>query len=162
MTRLLFDGAQTLFHILATSNSRHLILPGNAKPWECYLNCASEFSAWGKKSKYEKRKMQNSIRNYFLLFVLDSLFVLSKVGSWGLRSPLSVNATLNQHLKCEENLEWGEPPASSNKKEAQTVWRSLRVNISVHTQARTHLYMWLCSKSCIHTFQTWKMSTVES
>lgn len=31
MTRLLFDAGETVFHFLLTSNSRYLILTGNAK-----------------------------------------------------------------------------------------------------------------------------------
>ncbi len=49
----------------------------------------SEFSASGEPSKYEKQ----SVWNYFLLVVLGSALVFSKVGSWGLCSPLSVNVT---------------------------------------------------------------------
>lgn len=89
MTRLLFDAGETVFHFLLTSNSRYLILTGNAKLWGCYPNCSSEFSASGEQSKYEKQ----SARNYFLLVVLGSALVFSKVGSWGLCSPLSMNVT---------------------------------------------------------------------
>ena len=92
MTRLLFDAGETVFHFLLTSNSRYLILTGNAKLWGCYPNCSSEFSASGEQSKYEKQ----SVRNYFLLVVLGSPLVFSKVGSWGLRSPLSANVTQTQ------------------------------------------------------------------
>lgn len=77
------------FHFLLTSNSRYLILTGNAKLWGCYPNCSSEFSASGEPRKYEKQ----SGRNYLLLVVLGSALVFSKVCSWGFSSPLSVNVT---------------------------------------------------------------------
>ena len=75
----------------ALKNSRYLILSGNAKLWGCYPNCSSEFSAPGEQSKYEKQ----SVRNYFLLAVVGSALVFSKVGSWGQCKPHSVNVTQN-------------------------------------------------------------------
>lgn len=98
MTRLLFDAGKTVFHFLLPSNSRYLILAGNAKLWGCYPNCSSEFSASGEQSKYEKQ----SVRNYFLLVVMGSALVFSKVGSWGFCSPRSVNVT---HI---HSWVWGE------------------------------------------------------
>lgn len=89
MTRLLFDAGETVFHFLLTSNSRYLILAGNAKLWGCYPNCSSEFSASGEQHKYEKQR----VRNYFLLVVLGSVLVFWKDGSWGLCSPLSTNVS---------------------------------------------------------------------
>ena len=117
MTRLLFDAGETVFHFPLASNSRYLILAGNAKLWGCYPNCSSELGASGEPRKYEKQ----SVRNYFLLVVLGSalvfffsfvcFFFFQKLAA-GAYAHLSVWTWLEKTplLWCEENAEWGRTP----------------------------------------------------
>lgn len=107
MTRLLFDAGETVFHFLLTSNSRYLILPGNAKLWGCYPNCSSEFSASGEQSKYEKQSMWN----YFLLVVFR--FGSCFLNAWQLGLMLTSRCERDSKPlpRCEENSEWGGPSA---------------------------------------------------
>lgn len=108
MTRLLFDAGETVFHFPLASNSRYLILAGNAKLWGCYPNCSSELGASGEPRKYEKQ----SVRNYFLLVVLGSalvffsFFVCFFFKSWQLG--LMLTSRCERDLKNPADVAWGE------------------------------------------------------
>lgn len=92
MTRLRFDESETVFHF-------HWILTGNAKLWGCYPNYASEFSASGEQSKYEKTKRWKLFPSCCLGFSSCSL------KSWQLR--LMLTSQCEHDLKLTAGV-WGE------------------------------------------------------
>lgn len=147
MTRLLFDAGKTVFHFLLPSNSRYLILTGNAKLWGCYPNCSSEFSASGEQSKYEKQ----SVRNYFPLVVMGSALVFSK--SWKLGLALTSQCERDSHprlgvrrIRDEEDAhalsgDWGRCVQPGENFERISEWPS---HIFIRKQLaymRSHLYI---------------------
>lgn len=109
MTRLLFDAGETVFHFLLPSNSRYLILTGNAKLRGCYPNCSYEFSASGEQSKCEETKCWKLFPSCCLRF--SSCFLKS----WQLGPMLTSQCERDSKLQmsCEENPKWGGPSSSA-------------------------------------------------
>lgn len=86
------------FHFPLTSNSRYLILTGNAELWGCYPDCVFGVGA-PRESRANMKKQSGG--NYLLLVVSGSSLVFSKVLQPALDS--SARAWLKPQLSA-----WGE------------------------------------------------------